>query len=203
MIEANTWYYTLSTIAQTLAAILALGGTFIVFKLDRINERIKNLRDIAIETIMIFQEKLTQSFDDTSDKKILQQMKDFVDRLDIEKENWGITSNQKTSLAELYRNREFNSRIGPSRTPLDEEVIIFIRNKSKRFGTDIGKVGRVLRMLKYSLSLLSVTIIASVFVLPLQNFFKFYDIEILLIIVSFAVFSIYIQGRVVWLVAYE
>ena len=38
----NSWFYTLSTIAQTLAALIALAATFIVFRLNFISEAIQH-----------------------------------------------------------------------------------------------------------------------------------------------------------------
>ncbi len=43
-ISANTWFYLLSSIAQTCGAILALSATFVIFKYNEIAEGLKNYR---------------------------------------------------------------------------------------------------------------------------------------------------------------
>jgi len=47
----NTWYYTLSTTAQVFAAILGLYSVFVIFKIERINEFIEELRSVLINII--------------------------------------------------------------------------------------------------------------------------------------------------------
>ena len=51
MILDNTWYYTLSTIAQVFASILWLYSVFVLFKIEKINEFIEELRSILINII--------------------------------------------------------------------------------------------------------------------------------------------------------
>ena len=47
----NTWYYTLSTISQTLAAILGLGAVFIVLRMQGLNKNIAEYRAMALNII--------------------------------------------------------------------------------------------------------------------------------------------------------
>lgn len=47
----NTWYYTLSTIAQVFASILWLYSVFVIFKIEKINDFIQEIRSILINLI--------------------------------------------------------------------------------------------------------------------------------------------------------
>jgi len=47
----NTWYYTLSTIAQVFATILGLYSVFVIFKVEKLNGFIEELRSILINLI--------------------------------------------------------------------------------------------------------------------------------------------------------
>ena len=47
----NTWYYTLSTTAQVFAAIMGLYSVFVIFKIEKINEFLEELRSILINII--------------------------------------------------------------------------------------------------------------------------------------------------------
>ncbi len=202
ILETNTWYYALSTIAQTLAAILALGGTFVIFKLDKVSERIKILKERVIELLMIFEETLIQSFDDVPEKDLASKLITKLEKIDTQKENWDVPK-QKQRLIDFYKNRELIPKMQGYRAPSDNEVVSYLQNSAKRFGTDVEIVRITLSLLKRSLSLLSVTIIISILLLPIQIIFKGYDEIPLILIVIFAILSVYFQARTVWRVAYE
>ncbi|MCK9587914.1 MAG: hypothetical protein M0Q93_00960 [Terrimicrobiaceae bacterium] len=80
MINETVWFYTLSTIAQTCAAILALGGTFIVFKLDKVQTALNNYRNRVVGIIQTWRRgsKQPDKFYDESDKDILGQYRTIV-----------------------------------------------------------------------------------------------------------------------------
>lgn len=64
--ESNTWYYTLSTISQTLAAILALAAVFAILRLESLKKNIDNYKRRALmllnvkEKIFKFQQKILE-----------------------------------------------------------------------------------------------------------------------------------------------
>ncbi len=47
----NTWYYTLSTISQTLAAILALAAVFAVLRLESLRKNIDDYKGRALKIL--------------------------------------------------------------------------------------------------------------------------------------------------------
>ncbi|MBU0707605.1 hypothetical protein KKG41_04500 [Patescibacteria group bacterium] len=51
--DNQNWYYALSAIAQTSGALLALGGAFIIFKLDKAYTAILNYKDRLIKIIIL------------------------------------------------------------------------------------------------------------------------------------------------------
>lgn len=75
----NTWYYGLSTIAQTCGAVLALGGTFVVFRLDKIQTAINNYRGRVIDILLSLNQQAimpSNYFPDT-DEEILKEYRIF------------------------------------------------------------------------------------------------------------------------------
>lgn len=52
-IDLTTWYYTLSTIAQALAAVLGLGAVFVTLRLQSIGNDIRKYKTIALEILQL------------------------------------------------------------------------------------------------------------------------------------------------------
>lgn len=79
-VELNTWFYTLSTIAQTCAAILALGGAFVVYKLDKVEGAIHNYRGRVIRILLAWLRDSRQpdKFYDVRDEIVLDRYKKIV-----------------------------------------------------------------------------------------------------------------------------
>src|SRR3990167_4253069 len=74
----NTWYYTLSTISQTLAAILGLGAVFIVLRMQGLNKNIAEYRAMALNIIRSRKENI-RNYEMPSDEieDILKELRDF------------------------------------------------------------------------------------------------------------------------------
>ena len=58
--ENNTWYYTLSTISQTLAAIMGLGAVFLVLQLENTAKQINDYRGRAVDILMIIARHISE-----------------------------------------------------------------------------------------------------------------------------------------------
>ena len=197
--NSNIWYYTLSTIAQTLAAILALGGTFIIFKFNTMKERVDALRDITINMLIrVFQKINSKSFDDMNDNELIRQARNELSRLDNKKMDLG-DNDLRTRLIEFFR--DITKQNVSYET--NEQMITYLKNKIGRFETDNNRKNEVFKYLKISLLFLSLTIIASILFLPLQQTLGTYDKLVLWIVIISTIISIGIQGRIIWLVAYK
>lgn len=49
--DHNTWYYTLSTVIQTLGSVLGIGGMFLVFKLQTVEQEVKEYRSKVVRIL--------------------------------------------------------------------------------------------------------------------------------------------------------
>src|SRR3989339_108620 len=89
----NYWYYTLSAIPQTLAAMIALTATFIVFKLNFLSQQIyKNRSDLARFILLLssFQGKEIHDIEPLSDKDFIQLYEEGLAKIHNEKEKLGL-----------------------------------------------------------------------------------------------------------------
>ncbi|MFH1661640.1 MAG: hypothetical protein ABIA02_00880 [Candidatus Falkowbacteria bacterium] len=48
----NTWFYFFSTLMQTAASLIALFSIFVVFKIDKINDKINSTRELIIKVFV-------------------------------------------------------------------------------------------------------------------------------------------------------
>jgi hypothetical protein len=77
IINSNTWFYTLSTIVQALASVFALSATFLVFKLQTLEQELRSYRNKAIKTLVYIEGQSETKFDQYS---LLDISKRFVDK---------------------------------------------------------------------------------------------------------------------------
>lgn len=59
--DITTWYYTLSTIAQTLAAVLGLGTVFVTLRLQSIGNDIRKYKTIALDILHLNEDSVPQN----------------------------------------------------------------------------------------------------------------------------------------------
>jgi len=76
--DHQNWYYTLSAIAQTCGAILALGGAFVVFKIDKVQQGINKYRDLLLKKLCI---EHNLEYIDFSDRKLSKNFNKNFDKL--------------------------------------------------------------------------------------------------------------------------
>jgi hypothetical protein len=88
--DPNSWFYTLSAIPQTIASLIALSATFIIFKLNAIDSNINT----DVYHIRIFLNVLNNNFEPYIGRKdlreILNPLKEEIKKLDSEKESLGL-----------------------------------------------------------------------------------------------------------------
>lgn len=83
----NTWFYTLSTIVQGLAALFGLSATFLVFKLQTLNTELRNLREIAISTLSALEDLSATRYLNLSLLEVSEKFKNRVARVDPDLHN--------------------------------------------------------------------------------------------------------------------
>jgi hypothetical protein len=71
-----TWYYTLSTIAQTLAAVLGIGAVFVTLRLQSVANSIEKYREMAYEILLLDEDSTPR---DESAKSVRDTLKTIVE----------------------------------------------------------------------------------------------------------------------------
>lgn len=205
MIPDNVWFYTLSTIAQTCAAILALGGAFTVFKLDKVQTAIGNYRGRVISIIRAWRKesKVGDKFYDESAKDIFDQYKTIVrdneekifDNPDLEEvytryENTRISHKDKNGISITIDNIKLDR----------EEKKRWCNRMANLLEENIKIEGSIYTYLKIALVLLTASIISSIFML---NFLPEWSVDkyIFCVISGWSIGSIIFSGFAVWKIA--
>ena len=109
--EINTWYYTLSTISQTLAAILGLAAVFVVLRLQGLIKNISDYKGRATDILKV-KERHIQAYkipQSVSIKEILDDLREIDSEYETEySRNAGIVDNL-SKLSERYEpNKELH-----------------------------------------------------------------------------------------------
>ncbi|MDP3964142.1 MAG: hypothetical protein Q8Q20_00575 [bacterium] len=204
--ESSTWFYTLSTISQTCAAILALGGTFVVFKLDKVQTAIDNYRGRVVRIVQLWRigARAPDEFIDKSEEEILGEYKRIV--TDNAEEVF-----DRNGIVELYQQLEgvriltmqeqgsFNMDNG---VRLDhDERKRWSNRMADLLESNIRLKNRIYSMLKSSIVLLAVTIVVSIGLLISAPLKLPVGINTLAIVILLAILSIGYSTLAVWKIA--
>ncbi len=143
-ISETTWYYTLSTIIQSLAAILAMGGAFFIFKVPQIDKEINDYKGRMIDFLVLRENNKQSNFYKLKDKEV--------------GERFGIALSEFVPLSN-YSNEFFLPREGRS---LEGEVQReALNNWLKLFNDNNDKKTDILNFLRISFRLIPAIIIFS------------------------------------------
>lgn len=181
--DSNTWYYSISTIIQSLAAILAVGGAFFTFKMLGTNKEINDYRNRIISFISRVENNKASNLYSLSDKKLREQFVQSIEHY--------IPSN---SSADIEFFRVFEERLLPPN--LQTEAL---GNWKKLFDNNLEDKYQVTSFLKESLKLIGFTIVISSFMLlgsDLINKNASY-IVLTILVVMFSVSIYYIATKIV------
>ncbi len=186
-INSNTWYYTLSTIAQTLAAILALAAVFIVLRLQGI---LKNINDYKERAHYIFDvvKRHQPSYDVvSSDREVLCELQKLS-------KNWktfgALNSGISTDIANLVIFYE------QYRTPNAQE---FINDTRRNLDSFIEQKYKLINLIKVPALFTSITITTAIFFLTFTNELKYQNC-LLGAAFIFVFLSIFLTLRAAWLI---
>jgi|SaaInlStandDraft_4_1057021.scaffolds.fasta_scaffold55044_2 hypothetical protein len=167
MIDNQNWYYTLSAIAQTCGAILALGGTFIVFRLDRLESALINYRDRFVKAILPNANGTSEaSYSDKSNEEILIEYKNSKDKIYFEGGNGVEVESDITNRIDS----NYTRKISPAE---------WIIHTAKMFKTNIDAKSTIHFHFKLILTILTSIIVVNLF------FLAFLDPRIYAVTVSF------------------
>lgn len=180
----NTWFYTLSTIAQTLAAILGLAAIFVTIRLQNIILELKEYKRRAYYIIKIRDRHLSK---DLKDYRITDRTASglFKDLQEMEKnymkyeENSGI----KADLEKFAKAFEQN---------LDLDNLSFLKDTAGYLYFYIKQRKQLLKSIKWPGIISSGTIIFTIFLLSISKLFycdRIFAIQLFTLAVIFSILS--------------
>ena len=102
----STWYYTLSTIVQALAAIFALSATFLVFKLQSLDQELRKYRNKAIRSLVYLEGKSETKYDDFTLIDISKKFSSRLENIDDPYPMMGVDYDKFRSLKQLWEKLE-------------------------------------------------------------------------------------------------
>ena len=182
----NTWYYTLSTIAQTLAAILALAAVFVVLRLESLNKNINDYRGRALKILRAKEKHLS------SEKKSWDTIKIILEELREFKQNYltkyGMNSGISHDIAGLSNSYENLAQVN------DME---FVEDALKNLNSFVSQRDDVVKLVKWPGIIISLAIAASILLLSLTDL-AIVNTRTLLIMAAFALFGIWSIIRACW-----
>ena len=146
-IDLHTWDSTLNTIIQALAALLAMGGAFFIFKVPQIDDEISKYRNRMFHFLSITRQNKASNYFDLSNS-MLRQL--FMQ---------GITTYNFVEVRNLFKTYEH--------IPLDDPELQkqALKNWLRLFDDNIEKKCDVLGFLKISVTLITTTILVSILLL--------------------------------------
>ncbi|MFH1509428.1 MAG: hypothetical protein ABIE68_04655 [bacterium] len=193
IITQEIWFWTFSTIAQVCAAILALGGTFVVFKIDKITTCIYKYREIIID--LIFKIKKTQlpkyKYPNIHNFKIIKEFKKInVDILTAEK----LDELRKYLISSFGFIPEPNTNTG---------TIDLIKTLFEYYKINYKRKNEVFRNLRHSFIFLSINIIISLILLSVEFIKLDYGLFLFYFVLLYSIFSILYTVILFWRIIYS
>lgn len=206
MENSNYWFYTLSAVPQTLAAMIALAATFVVFRVNTISKKIEESRNDLRRFMLLVTSILSK--EDSSEIHEIEPLnhKDFLalydkglSKLDVKEKYLGLgEAKYKKYEDEMFRiiNKEWYSYYPPDK----ERIFGYLNMKKEIFHKLLLEKDASQFWLNLSLILVSSTIIISMVILP--NFTYFNGSKCVVGFVIFlATISILITSIGVWKIA--
>lgn len=204
MVNENVWFYTLSTIAQTCAAILALGGTFVIFKLDKLSSALNNYRGRVVVIVQAWRRstKPPDKFFDESNQDILNQYRNIVS---TNKEDL-FDKSEITQIYIQFENVRIISPQGNGSFSMSNGVILnheermrWCNRMADLLEKNISFEHETYNYLKAAILFLSISIVSSIFMLGLYPQWGFNDIFYRIVVWS--IFSVLFSSYAVWKIA--
>lgn len=185
----NTWYYTLSTIAQTLAAILGLAAVFAAIRLENLGKQLREYRDRGHRVIKIIDGHLKRGGStDGSASGVYNELRDIEKKWEEYEKNSGIKSDIE-GIAKKYE------------PILDLNTLEFIRDSKHYLGIYIKQKKAIFKEIKWTGIVSSGTIIYSIFLLSISKLFwcdRIFATQLFTIAIVFSILSIILIIDATW-----
>ncbi|MBN2351615.1 MAG: hypothetical protein JXD23_03525 [Spirochaetales bacterium] len=198
---SNFWFYSLSSISQTLAAIIALSATFVIFKLDFLQRKRQDFINGILRFLMILKPGIEpHEIDKLSDEEVIDILK-LIRNLNLQSDNLGLGKKQYKKIYSEYEH--FISSNRGEYKPNPKRIYYYLINRKEYFQRLQNAKENAYRRLKCNLLLISITIILSLILIPFYDFLKNYDLTLLIcsIVIILATTSIFCTASSIWKIA--
>lgn len=184
----NTWYYTLSTISQTLAAVLALAAVFAVLRLESLRKNIDDYKGRALK-ILGAKEKHLNSGKKSWDtmKTILEDLREFNQNYKTKYNNNSGVKKEMDKLSDSYENL------------VQVSDVDFVADTLKNLDSFVSQRDDVVRLVKWPGIITSLAIALSIILLSLSDWAISHSLLLLLSFVAvLALFGLWSVIRACW-----
>lgn len=166
------WYYTLSAVPQTLAAMIALAATFFVFRLDFLSEEMrKNRKDLARFLLLLAQEQgEIHNIETKSDEDFFIFYKEMLDKIKPDEDKFGLPPETYAKL-EQEMQRIIHEDWKSFFLPRSFRIAKYLDMKKDNFEKLLSTKSTIHWLLGSSLLTVALTIIISLFALPNYDVF--------------------------------
>ena len=198
MVGSEIWLFTLASIPQALAAMIALVATFVVYKLSRISDRVEKERGLVKAFLWhLHPEKEIHHIDGMRGDELLIALQEGIAKLDPEEKDLGFKSFKK--LEELMKEliEVWHLRVGTS----GQKIYDFLRQKENIFRNLVRARRYSMRLLVACLVLIAIPTCLSLLALPNLEYFSANLFQIAFALSGFASISIIFTAYSVWKIA--
>lgn len=185
----NTWYYTLSTISQTLAGILGLAAVFVVLRLQGLIKNISGYKGRAIDILKIKEKHISlyQIPQNLTVNNILENLREIESKYETE---YSTISGIVADLSALSNKYEPNKELGHKG---------FLKDTLRNLDSFVSQRDDVVKLVKWPGIIVSLGIAISIFLLSLADWAINNSLLLLLLfIVLFSLFGIWSVIRACW-----
>ena len=157
------WLYTLSAIPQTLGAIVALTATFVIFKLDHIEERTKlEYDEIKDWVLTILFELGIHEISRLDDYALLEKLRKSIEKLDPNSDRFGLEDARFNQLYAMYEHVLISHK---RKMDNYKNIYLYLQEKERVLSSLINVRRNALIRLRTSLFLTSAPIVLSLITL--------------------------------------
>jgi manganese-dependent inorganic pyrophosphatase len=199
----NYWYYTLSAIPQTLAAMIALAATFFVFKINTLSEKMDDIRSSLSRFIILLappKQGEIHVIERKTNEEFFEFYKDGLGRLDVARDNLGLEHNTYLKLQREMR-RKIEMDWNSSFSARGSRIIGYLTIKRDTLCHLLSTKKMIRGLLKWDLWITASAVFLALFALPNYDFVSGIQHLVVYIILVVSLISVLYTARSVWKIA--
>ncbi len=199
MEDTNYWYYTLSAIPQTLAAVVALAATFVVFKLSLVQQKTDKQLELARRLVSpLCPENEIDDIEKMTAEQVLVELNNGSLALQKQTDPRLIEFRYKELSELLTEIRDENHQKFPV---TNARVDLFIKQRQAAVEQLVANRHRILKLLKLSIVFTLIPLTLSILILPSLPLLMAYATPIINALALGTVASVIYTAYCVWAIA--